>query len=151
MDSISYKTIYTNKETAKKNWILVDAENEVLGRLASRVAYMLRGKHKTSFTPHSDAGDNIIIINAEKIKLTGNKMEDKKYIRHTGYPGGQRSTTPKELMRTYPERIIQMAIKRMLPKTKLGDAVYKNLHVYVGAQHPHEAQQPKSVKLTTIK
>lgn len=151
MDSISYKTIYKNKQTAQKNWILVDAENEVLGRLASRVAYMLRGKHKTSFTPHVDSGDNIIIINAEKIKLTGKKLTDKQYIRHTGYPGGQRFATPKELMQTFPERIIQMAVKRMLPKTKLGDAVYKNLHVYVGGNHPHEAQQPKSVQLTTIK
>jgi len=151
VDSISYKTIYKNKQTAQKNWILVDAENEVLGRLASRVAYMLRGKHKTSFTPHVDSGDNIIIINAEKIKLTGKKLTDKQYIRHTGYPGGQRFATPKELMQTFPERIIQMAVKRMLPKTKLGDAVYKNLHVYVGGNHPHEAQQPKSVQLTTIK
>ena len=151
MDSVSYKTVYSNKETAQKNWILVDAENEVLGRLASRVAYILRGKNKTSFTPHSDAGDNVIIINSEKIKLTGKKMTDKVYIRHTGYPGGQRFATPKELMNTHPERIVEMAIKRMLPKTKLGNAVYKNLFVYVGANHPHEAQQPKAIKLTSIK
>jgi large subunit ribosomal protein L13 len=151
LDSISYKTVYKNKETAQKNWILVDAENEVLGRLASRVAYMLRGKHKTSFTPHMDSGDNIVIVNAEKIKLTGKKMADKVYIRHTGHPGGQRFATPKELMRTFPERIIEMAVKRMLPKTKLGDQVYKNLFVYVGEKHPHEAQQPKAIKLTTIK
>jgi len=151
VDSVSYKTVYSNKETAKKNWILVDAENEVLGRLASRVAYVLRGKNKTSFTPHVDTGDNVIIINAEKVKLTGKKLTDKVYTRHTGYPGGQRFATPKELLRTHPERIIEMAIKRMLPKTKLGDHVYKNLFVYVGAQHPHEAQQPKEIKLTTIK
>ena len=151
MDSISYKTVYTNKETAKKNWILVDAENEVLGRLASRVAYVLRGKNKASFTPHVDSGDNVVIINAEKVKLTGKKLTDKVYTRHTGYPGGQRFATPKELLRTHPERIIQMAVKRMLPKTKLGDAVYKNLFVYAGGTHPHEAQQPKAIKLTSIK
>ncbi|MBL7891719.1 MAG: 50S ribosomal protein L13 [Bacteroidia bacterium] len=151
MDSVSYKTVYKNKETAQKNWILVDAENEVLGRLASRVAYVLRGKHKTSFTPHVDSGDNVVIINAEKIKLTGKKLTDKEYIRHTGYPGGQRFATPKELLHTHPERVIEMAVKRMLPKTKLGDAVYKNLFVYPGSKHPHEAQQPKAIKLTSIK
>lgn len=151
MDSLSYKTVYSNKQTAQKNWILVDAENEVLGRLASRVAYVLRGKNKTSFTPHVDTGDNVVIINAEKVKLTGKKLTDKVYTRHTGYPGGQRFATPKELLRTHPERIIEMAIKRMLPKTKLGDHVYKNLFVYAGTQHPHEAQQPKAIKLTTIK
>ncbi len=151
MDSVSYKTVYKNSETVQKNWVLVDAENEVLGRLASRVAYVLRGKNKPSFTPHVDSGDNVVIINAEKIKLTGKKMSDKVYIRHTGHPGGQRYATPKELLRTHPERIIEMAVKRMLPKTKLGDKVYKNLFVYAGTQHPHEAQKPKAVVLKSIK
>ncbi|MCC6690282.1 MAG: 50S ribosomal protein L13 [Bacteroidia bacterium] len=151
MDSISYKTVYKNNENVQKNWILVDAENEVLGRLASRVAYVLRGKHKTYFTPHVDAGDSVVIINAEKIKLTGKKLTEKEYIRHTGHPGGQRITTPKELLRTFPERVIKLAVKRMLPKTKLGDKVFKNLFVYAGTQHPHEAQQPKAIKLTSIK
>lgn len=151
MDSVSYKTVYKNSETVQKNWVLVDAENEVLGRLASRVAYVLRGKNKPSFTPHVDSGDNVVIINAEKIKLTGKKMSDKIYIRHTGHPGGQRYATPKELLRTHPERIIEMAVKRMLPKTKLGDKVYKNLFVYAGTQHPHEAQKPKAVVLKSIK
>jgi len=151
VDSVSYKTVYKNSETVQKNWVLVDAENEVLGRLASRVAYVLRGKNKPSFTPHVDSGDNVVIINAEKIKLTGKKMSDKIYIRHTGHPGGQRYATPKELLRTHPERIIEMAVKRMLPKTKLGDKVYKNLFVYAGTQHPHEAQKPKAVVLKSIK
>lgn len=151
MDNLSYKTVSVNKATAKKEWILVDAENEALGRLASRVAMIIRGKHKTDFTPHVDCGDNVVVINAEKVKLTGNKVEDKEYVRHTGYPGGQRFTSPKELLKKNPPAIIEKAVKGMLPKNKLGSALYNNLFVYAGTEHPHAAQQPKAINLNQIK
>lgn len=151
MDQISYKTAYVNKATTSKEWILVDAENEVLGRLASKVAKLLRGKYKPSFTPHVDCGDNIVIINAEKIMLTGNKLTDKQYTRHTGYPGGQRHTTPAAVLATHPERVIEHAVKGMLPKNRLGSAVLKNLHIFVGAEHSHTAQQPKVIDLNSLK
>jgi large subunit ribosomal protein L13 len=151
VDTLSYKTVSANRATVKKEWILVDAENEVLGRLASKVAKLVRGKYKTGFTPHVDCGDNVVIINAEKIKLTGNKMTEKDYVRYTGYPGGQRWTTPKELLATKPTAIIEMAVRGMLPKNKLGNAITKNLFVYAGTTHPHEAQQPKLIKLDTLK
>lgn len=152
MDAISYKTVYEKNETITKKWLIVDAENEVVGRLASRVAYMLRGKHKTNFTPHINSGDYVIVINADKVRFTGKKTTDKVYTRYTGYQGGQRFATPKELKATdKPERIIELAVKRMLPRTKLGHQVFSNLHVYAGNQHPHEAQQPQAVKLTSIK
>ena len=150
MDTLSYKTVSGNKETANKKWLLVDAEGQTLGRLASKVAFMIRGKHKTNFTPHADCGDNVIVINAEKITLSGNKWEDKKYIRHTGYPGGQRVLTAKELMAKRPIRMVEMAVKGMLPKNKLGNAIYKNLKVYAGNEHNHEAQQPELVNLDSI-
>lgn len=151
MDTLSYKTVSANKATVQKNWVLVDAENQVLGRLASKVAKMIRGKYKTSFTPHVDCGDNVVIINADKVVISGNKSEDKRYIRHTGYPGGQRFTSPKELLTKHPERIIKNAVHGMLPKTKLGRAINKNLYVYAGTEHPHAAQQPKQVDLNTLK
>lgn len=151
MDQISYKTTYVNKATAEKNWLLIDAENEVLGRLAAKVAKLLRGKYKPSFTPHVDCGDNIVIINAEKIVLTGNKLTDKQYTRHTGYPGGQRHTTPAAVLATHPERVIEHAVKGMLPKSRLGKAVLKNLFVYAGGEHKHEAQQPKKIDLNSFK
>ena len=151
MDTLSYKTVSANKATVQKNWVLVDAENQVLGRLASKVAKMIRGKYKTSFTPHVDCGDNVVIINADKVAISGNKTEDKRYIRHTGYPGGQRFASPKELLSKHPERIIINAVHGMLPKTKLGRAINKNLYVYVGTEHPHVAQQPKQVDLNTLK
>ena len=151
MEAISYKTVSANKETVNKGWVLIDAENEVLGRLASKVAFIVRGKNKTNFTPHVDTGDNVIIINAEKVKLTGNKVSEKEYVRHTGYPGGQRFATPKQLLLTKPTEIITMAVSGMLPKNKLGDALRRNVYVYAGAEHPHAAQQPKEIKLNTIK
>lgn len=151
MDTLSYKTISVNKETANKEWVLVDAENEVLGRLASEVAKMIRGKYKPSYTPHADCGDNVIIINAEKVKLTGNKMDGKVYVRHTGYPGGQRFATPRILMSKKPTEVIQKAVKGMLPKNSLGREIIGNLFIYAGSEHPHQAQQPKSIKLNTIK
>lgn len=150
MDQISYKTTYVNKATAKKEWVLIDAENEVVGRLATRVAKLLRGKYKPSFTPHVDCGDNVIIINVDKVVFTGKKMTDKQYIRHTQYPGGQRISTPEELLKKHPERILQHAVKGMLPKNRLGRAVMKNLYLYAGPEHKHEAQQPKVIDLKTL-
>ena len=147
VDTLSYKTVSANKNTVQKEWVLVDATDQILGRLASRVAMILRGKHKPSFTPHVDCGDNVIIINAEKIKLTGKKMTDKQYIRHTGHPGGQRFATPRELMAKDGRRVVEKAVKGMLPKTRLGRKQYTNLYVYVGGEHPHDAQQPTSVTI----
>ena len=151
MDTLSYKTISANKATVNKKWILVDADGQTLGRLASKVAKLLRGKYKPEFTPHVDCGDNVIVINAEKINLTGNKWEDKTYLRHTGYPGGQRTTGVKQLLEKHPERIIEKAVKGMLPKTRLGAAVLRNLKVYAGAEHKQEAQQPVTINLNDLK
>jgi large subunit ribosomal protein L13 len=147
VDTLSYKTISANKATPDKKWVVVDAQSQVLGRLASRVAYIIRGKHKTSFTPNVDCGDNVIIINASKVRLTGKKFNDKEYIRHTGYPGGQRFATPREIMAKKPTKVVEMAVKGMLPKNRLGRKLFNNLYVYEGTEHPHEAQQPKQIKL----
>ncbi len=151
VNTLSYKTISANKETAEKKWLLVDAEGQNLGRLASNVAYLLRGKHKTNFTPHADCGDNVIVINAEKVNLTGNKWEAKEYIRHTGYPGGQRSLTAAEVMSKNPITLVEKAVKGMLPKNKLGAAIYKNLKVYSGGEHNQDAQKPEAIDINTIK
>ena len=151
VDTLSYKTISANKATVNKEWIVVDAENMVLGRLASKVAKILRGKNKPDFTPHVDSGDNVIVINAEKVQFTGKKMSDKVYVRHSGYPGGQRFQSPKEILAKYPERLVEKAVKGMLPKNKLGRKLYGNLHVVVGSEHKYEAQKPKVVDLNTIK
>ena len=150
MNTLSYKTISANKSTRKKTWVLVDADGQTLGRLASRVAILLRGKHKPSFTPHVDCGDNVIVINAEKIKLSGNKWDDKTYVRYTGYPGGQRSLTATELFEKDPARLVEKSIKGMLPKNKLGASLFRNLSVVVGMNHAHEAQQPKTINLNAI-
>jgi large subunit ribosomal protein L13 len=147
VNTLSYRTISANNATVQKEWFVLDATNQVLGRLSSQVASILRGKHKTNFTPHVDCGDNIIVINAEKIRLTGKKWTDKEYVRHTGYPGGQRITSPADLVLTYPGRIIELAVKKMLPRNRLGNAIFKNLYVYAGPDHPHVAQQPKELKL----
>ena len=146
MDTRSYKTVLANDATANKQWLVIDAADQTLGRFSSKVASLLRGKHKTNFTPHSDAGDYVIVVNAEKIKLTGKKMTDKVYIHYTGYPGGQRFATPAELLGKKPIAVVEKAVKGMLPKTKLGAEMYRNLHVYVGAEHPHQAQNPKKVE-----
>ncbi len=146
MNTLSYKTISANKETVQKEWVVVDAQGEILGRLASQIAALIRGKHKTNFTPHVDCGDNVIVINAEKIRFTGKKMTDKIYVRHTGYPGGQRFTTPRQMLDKHPERVIEHAVKGMLPKNRLGRRLFTNLHVYSGDNHPHAAQQPTVVK-----
>ncbi len=151
MDTLSYKTVSANKATVNKEWLVVDARNEVLGRLASKVAYLLRGKHKTNFTPHVDCGDNVIVINAEKVRLTGQKKTAKLYIRHTGYPGGQRVTTPQELLVKKPEAVVEKAVKGMLPGNRLGSAIFKNLYVYAGEEHKHEAQKPKTINLNDVK
>jgi len=151
VDTLSYKTISANKATATKEWVVVDAEGLVLGRMASKVAKILRGKNKASFTPHVDGGDNVIVINAEKVVLSGNKMSDKIYIRHTGYPGGQRKQTPIDILAKYPERLVEKAVKGMLPKNKLGRRLFTNLHVVVGAEHKYEAQKPKVVDVNSIK
>ena len=151
MDTLSYKTVSANKGTVTKEWLLIDAENQTVGRLASIVAKLVRGKHKPYFTPHTDCGDHVVLINAEKVVFTGNKLEDKTYIRHTGYPGGQRFTTAREMLEKHPERVLEKAVKGMLPKNKLGDAVYGNLHVYAGDVHKHTAQQPRKIDLNAIK
>jgi large subunit ribosomal protein L13 len=151
MDTLSYKTISANKQTVSKEWLLVDAEGQTLGRLASRVALVIRGKHKVNYTPHVDCGDNIVIINADKVQLTGNKLLQKTYIRHTGYPGGQREINAKDLLQKHPIRMVEMAVKRMLPKNRLGRELYRNLYVYSGTEHKHEAQQPKEFDINTIK
>lgn len=151
MDTLSYKTVSANKSTVEKEWLVVDADGQALGRLASEVAKLLRGKHKPSFTPHVDCGDNVIVINAEKINLSGKKWDEKNYIRYTGYPGGQRSVTASEMLKKHPERIVEKAVKGMLPKNKLGAELFRNLKVYVGGEHGHEAQKPRTINLNTSK
>lgn len=151
MDTLSYKTVSANKATVNKQWLLVNAEGETLGRLASKVAKLLRGKHKPNFTPHVDCGDNVVIINAEKINLTGNKWNEKTYLRYTGYPGGQRSQTAKEMLAKNPARIVEKSIKGMLPKNRLGADLFRNLRVYVGTEHDQEAQKPTVINLNDLK
>lgn len=146
MDSLSYKTISLSKENVEKNWFLVDAKNQVLGRVASDIAKIIRGKHKAYYTPHVDCGDNVIVINADHIRLTGKKWTDKKYVRHTGYPGGQRVSTPREIKAKSASILIEKAVQGMLPKNRLGRKIIKNLYVYNSDEHPHEAQQPKEIK-----
>lgn len=151
MDALSYKTQFANKATANKEWLLVDAENEVVGRLASKVAILLRGKHKTNFTPQADAGSNVIIINADKVRFTGKKFTEKEYIRYTGYPGGQRFASPKQLLSTKPTEVLAHAIHGMLPKGRLGRVLNTNVRIFVGTEHGMDAQQPKKVDLSKIK
>lgn len=147
MNTLSYKTQSANANTVDRKWYVIDADGEIVGRMASKVASILRGKNKPDFTPHFDNGDNVIIINAEKVRFTGQKMSKKVYLRHTGYPGGQRSATPSDLMANKPELVLEKAIRGMLPKTRLGRAQIKKLHLYVGDKHPHTAQQPEAIKL----
>ncbi len=151
MDTLSYKTISANKATAQKEWVVVDATDLVLGRMGSKVAKLLRGKYKPSFTPHVDCGDNVILINAEKVQLTGNKWNDRIYLSHTGYPGGQREITPAKLMAKSPEKLIKKVVKGMLPKNRLGDKLLGNLYVFEGAEPTMQAQQPKQIDLNSLK
>ena len=150
MDTQSYKTVSANAATVSKEWVVIDATDQVLGRLASRIALILRGKNKPNFTPHVDCGDNVIVVNAEKVRLTGKKLTDKVYVRHTGYPGGQRFATPKELLQRKPFAVVEEAVRGMLPKNRLGADLFRNLHVYIGPDHPHTAQQPKTITLNQI-
>ena len=145
MNTLSYKTVSANKKTVNKQWVVVDAQGEILGRLSTKIAMIIRGKNKPDFTPNVDCGDNVIVINADKVKLTGNKFSDKQYVSYTGYPGGQRFISPKELMAKHPTRVIEKAVRGMLPKNRLGKALFGNLHVYAGAEHPHAAQNPKAI------
>jgi large subunit ribosomal protein L13 len=147
VNTLSYKTVSANKATVNKEWVIIDAEGQIVGRLATTIAMMLRGKHKPEFTPHVDCGDNVIIINAEKVDFSGNKWADKEYVRHTGYPGGQRFTPANEMLKKNPIGIIEHAVRGMLPKNRLGRAIFKNMHVYTGSSHPHEAQKPKKIEL----
>lgn len=151
MNTQSYKTVMANDATVKKEWVVIDATDQVLGRLSGQVAKILRGKHKPSYTPHVDCGDNVIIINADKVRLTGRKLTEKEYVRHTGYPGGQRFSTPKEMLQRKPIWVIEHAVKGMLPKNRLGAEMFRNLYVYAGSEHPHEAQKPKKIELSNIK
>ena len=151
MNTLSYKTVSANAASVEKNWLVVDAEGQTLGRLASKVALLLRGKRKPNYTPHVDCGDNVIIVNAEKVVLSGNKMTDKTYIWHTGYPGGQRTTNPEQIMAKFPERIVEKAVKGMLPKNRLGAELFRNLHVYAGPEHKNEAQKPTVININEIK
>ena len=151
MDTLSYRTISANTENSNKKWLVVDAEGQTLGRLASKVAKIIRGKHKVNYTPHADCGDYVIVINAEKVTLSGSKWDDKTYIRHTGYPGGQRFTTASEMLEKHPERLVEKAVKGMLPKNRLGRAIYGNMKVVVGTEHNHEAQKPQVLDLAKIK
>jgi large subunit ribosomal protein L13 len=147
VNTLSYKTKSVRKEDVQREWHIIDAEGLVVGRVATKIATILRGKHKPSYTPHIDCGDCVIVVNAEKIRFTGNKMADKRYLSHTGYPGGQRVRTPNDLLAKKPFAIIESAVKGMLPKTKLGRAMFKKMFVYIGPEHPHQAQQPKKIEL----
>jgi large subunit ribosomal protein L13 len=147
VNTLSYRTLSVNKAAVNKEWVIIDADGAILGRLASVVASMLRGKHKTNFTPHVDCGDNVVVINAEKVSLSGTKWSDKEYVRHTGYPGGQRFTSAEEMLKKNPIRLVEHAVRGMLPKNRLGRAIYRNMHVYAGPSHPHEAQKPRKIEL----
>ncbi|MCS6978644.1 MAG: 50S ribosomal protein L13 [Flavobacteriales bacterium] len=152
MNTLSYSTRSLRKEDVEKKWYVVDAENQTVGRLASRIARILRGKHKPSFTPHVDCGDVVVVVNADKVRFTGKKMDEKVYVRYTGYPGGQRFATPARLLATHPERVLELAIRRMLPKNRLGRRIFiNNLKVYAGTQHPHEAQKPEPLNLNNLR
>ena len=151
MDTLSYKTISANKATVQKEWVVVDATDQVLGRLSAKVAKLLRGKYKPSYTPHVDCGDNVIIINADKVILTGNKWTDRVYLNFTGYPGGLKKTSPAELIKKGEAKLFNRVVKGMLPKNKLGAQLLRNLYVYAGSEHPHAAQQPKTIDINSLK
>ena len=151
MSTLSYKTVSANKQTAHKEWVVVDAEGQILGRMCTKVAKLLRGKYKPDFTPNVDCGDNVIIINADKVQLTGKKWTDRVYVRYTGFPGGQREFTPQDLLEKGADRLIRKVIKGMLPKNRLGARLITNLHVFAGAEHNMQAQQPKQIDINTLK
>ena len=151
MDTLSYKTLSANKETADKQWFVIDAENQILGRMASKVAKILRGKYKTNYTPHADCGDNVIIINAGKIAMTGKKMQERMIFSHSGYPGGQKRTSPSQMLAKDERSVVRHAVKGMLPKNKLGAAILRNCYIYSGSEHDQEAQKPKALNLNDLK
>ena len=151
MDTLSYKTLSANKETSNKEWFVVDAEGQTLGRMASKVAKVLRGKYKTNFTPHADCGDNVIIVNAGKIVMSGQKMSDRQIFSHTGYPGGQKRISPSEMLAKDETSVVRHAVKGMLPKNKLGAAILRNCFIYAQDNHDHEAQKPKVLNLNDLK
>lgn len=151
MNTISYKTVSANSATADKKWVLVDAEGQTLGRLSSRIAFLLRGKHKPNFTPHVDCGDNVVVINADKVKLGGTKAWTKEYLRYTEYPGGQRKATAEEVMYKHPTRVLENAVRGMLPKNRLGRDLFRNLYAYAGSEHKQEAQKPQKIDINSIK
>lgn len=151
MDTLSYKTVSANKATVDKKWVVVDAEGQTLGRFCAKVAKLLRGKYKPNYTPHVDCGDNVIVVNAEKIQLTGKKWDNRVYLRYTGYPGGQRSCTPRELQAKGSDRLFRKVVKGMLPKNRLGAKLLGNLYVYEGTEHKQEAQKPVAIDINTLK
>jgi large subunit ribosomal protein L13 len=151
MNTQSYRTLTPKADQITKEWVLVDAENEIVGRLATKVASLLRGKYKTNYTPHLDCGDNVIIINAEKVRFTGKKMDDKEYVSYSGYPGGQKKVTPKDLLRRKPHSIVEEAVRGMLPKNRLGAELFRNLRVFIGSEHDHDAQKPRLINLNEIR
>ncbi len=151
VDTLSYKTLSANKETADKQWFVVDAEGQTLGRMASKVAKVLRGKYKTNFTPHADCGDYVIIVNAGKVIMTGKKMTDREIFSHTGYPGGQKRISPADMLAKDETSVVRHAVRGMLPKNKLGAQILRNCFIYSGAEHDQEAQKPKSLNLTDLK
>ena len=151
MKTLSYKTLSANKENANKRWYLVDLDGEVLGRAASKIAKVLRGKYKTNFTPHADCGDYVVIINAHKIKMTGNKMTNREIFSYTGYPGGQKKITPTEMLEKDGTSVVRHAIKGMLPKNKLGRAILKNCYIYSSEEHNQNAQKPELLNLKNLK
>jgi large subunit ribosomal protein L13 len=147
VDYQSFKTKYINQTGIQKDWVLVDADQQVLGRLASRIAFMIRGKHKARYTPNMDCGDHVVVINADKVRMTGKKWTDRVVFTHSGYPGGQREHRPVDVRAKHPERLVEHAVRGMLPKNRLGRQQFRSLHVYAGTAHPHEAQQPKAIKI----
>ena len=151
MDTLSYKTLSSNKEIAKKEWFIIDAENQILGRMSSKIAMILRGKYKTNFTPHADCGDYVIVINADKAIMTGRKMENREIFSHTGYPGGQKRITPIQMLEKDGTSLVKHAVRGMLPKNKLGAAILKNLYIYTGTDHDQEAQKPTLINLNDLK
>ncbi len=151
MDTLSFKTVSANKATVNKEWVIVDADGQTLGRFCAKVAKLLRGKYKPNFTPHVDCGDNVIIINAEKIVLTGKKWDERVYLRYSGYPGGQVAYTPADLLKKGPDHLFRKVVKGMLPKNSLGAKLLNNLYVYAGTEHKQEAQQPKLIDINSLK
>jgi large subunit ribosomal protein L13 len=142
------KTVMGSKRTVQRNWVVIDVKDQVLGRVATTIASVLRGKHKPTFTPHADCGDFVVVVNAEKVRLTGKKWQDKKYIHHTQFPGGLREYSAEEAMARRPTRLVEDAVRRMLPRTNLGRALMKKLKVYAGDKHPHAAQKPTAMTAT---